>query len=152
MPLKEYDQIRLKPKYQGTLGHQDKIAQDAQRTPGKDEVAQYIVDNVLAEDRWPMNMTDLAEETGYSRQHCSNVLIEYFEGVSEDDIEQGPASTNGNENQVGGQSTTGAQHEELPETIWVESGGKHQKVTIDVPNDVENRDSYIRGYLDAKRS
>ena len=150
MPLKEFDTIRLKPKYQGTLGRQDKIAQDAQRTPGKDEVAQYVVDSVIAENRWPMNMTDLADETGYSRQHVSNVILEYFEGLSEEGAQEVENATNDLQEQLAETQSQTAVTDNPPESIFVEIDGSFQEVQIDVPDDVD-RGSYVRGFLDGKK-
>lgn len=149
MPLKEFEAITLKPKYRGTLGDKQAIAKDATRTPGKDEVAEYIVAEVIP-DRWPMNMTDLADETGYSRQHVSNVVIEYFEGVDEDDInegENGRGQPRQQQHQQTQPTATSSVPETVPDTVFAEIDGQYQEIEIAVPDDAD-RGSYIRGYLE----
>lgn len=47
------------------------------RTPDKDEAARWI------EQLWPTTMTEIAEQSGYSRQHIKNTLVDYFE-IDED--------------------------------------------------------------------
>jgi len=151
MPLKQYDQIELRPEYQGTLGHQDAIQQDRNRTPGKDEVAQYIVDNVIQDGRWPMNATDLADQVEYSRQHVSNVLQDYFKGVdnvAESGRKQADTKPFTASPDLPPEKQSTAQ--ENVQSVMVEDndGELHE---IDVPNSVDSRTSYVRGYLDRAR-
>lgn len=57
------------------------IVAESKRTEGKDQVANYIEDEIVAEGRWPVAMTEIAEECGYTRQHVANTLRDYFEPV-----------------------------------------------------------------------
>ena len=159
MPLKQYDQIELRPEYQGTLGHQDAIQQDRSRTPGKDEVAQYIVDDVIQDGRWPMNATDLADEVEYSRQHVSNVLADYFVGVEEDQQGQTQQSRSqassdskpfsASPSQLGEQSQSqSGQSQDLPDDVeTVFARASNGMVEVPIPHDVENRASYVHGFV-----
>jgi hypothetical protein len=160
MPLKSYDDIRLRHEFQNTLGNPDAINEHRDRTPGKDEVAQYLVDEIIAEGRWPLNMTELAEETGYSRQHVSNVVADYFEGVDESTTPNAqPTSANSSPMSASprdiGESTNSASTETettgKPKTVYVRTNDHVQEVQIEVPSDV-NQSSYVRGYLDAVES
>lgn len=45
---------------------------DEQRTDARDEAADWI------EDMWPATLSDIAEESGFSRQHIRNTLDTYF--------------------------------------------------------------------------
>jgi len=144
MPLQDYDDIRLKEEFRGTLGDRNAIKEHRNRTPGKDEVAQYVVENVIQENRWPVYMVDLGEETGYSRQHCANVISEYFEGV--DDTENNTIDL-----PDGAETEQPTPNDLQSERVFVEINGSYQQVYIDIPGDVENADSYVRGYLDGKR-
>jgi hypothetical protein len=49
------------------------------RTEGKDDVADFIEREIVEAGRWPMDMQDVAEEVGYSRQHVTNTIRDYFE-------------------------------------------------------------------------
>lgn len=49
------------------------------RTTGKDEAADYIINEVLERGRWPMPLTEIADESGWSRQHIRNTLTDYFQ-------------------------------------------------------------------------
>lgn len=157
MPLKGYDNIRLRQEFQNTLGDRDAIQQHRDRTPGKDEVAQYVLDNVIAEDRWPLNMTELAEETGYSRQHVSNVIADYFQGV--DDADQSTPTTTRNSSpmsaspnqQQQSQTTnpTDTNDRQEVKTVYVQQNG--QMLELEVPPDVDQA-SYVRGYVDGVES
>jgi len=51
------------------------------RTQGKDEAANWIEKHVVEKDRWPMPKKTMAEESGWSRQHISNVLDQYFDVI-----------------------------------------------------------------------
>ncbi|MFB6197311.1 MAG: hypothetical protein ABEI52_03430, partial [Halobacteriaceae archaeon] len=135
MPLKEYDAIRLRDEIQGTLGNRDAIEQGHRRTPDRDKVAQYIVENVIQKGRWPMNMTDLAEETEYSRQLVSEVVSDYFEGVDDNDQPSIPRQSDSpmtasppieNDGGSGGQ----------PDSLWVLVDGSYRQLEINVPDDV----------------
>lgn len=60
------------------IKRKDVIPED-KRTPGKDQAAQYIEEEVIEKDRWPMQLSEIADETQWSRQHISNTLNDYFE-------------------------------------------------------------------------
>lgn len=60
------------------IERKDHVPDDV-RTKGKDEAADWIQENVIDEERWPMDMQDIAEEMGYSRQHVTNTIRDYFE-------------------------------------------------------------------------
>ncbi|TQQ78608.1 hypothetical protein EGH24_13885 [Halonotius terrestris] len=66
---------------------------DEHRTPARDEVAQFIEEEILAADAWPVSMVELAERTGYSRSHVTTTLENYFEPVSGPDrrVEYAPS-------------------------------------------------------------
>lgn len=49
------------------------------RTEGKTEAADWIEENIISEGRWPVNLEDMAEESGWSRQHIAGTLRDYFE-------------------------------------------------------------------------
>lgn len=97
-----------------------------QRTEGKDEAADYILEQIIEENRWPMNLEDIAEETGWSRQHIANTIRDYYQPAHSDE--------------EGGE---------------VEISEGRARVEFDVPPDVDE-ESYVRGYLsgwsDAKNS
>lgn len=95
---------------------------DDVRTPGKDEVADYIEEEIIDAGRWPMDVIDIAEEVDYSRQHTTNVLKQYF----------APAVETANDGE--------------------ESEGEDcQSITITVPEDVEDEQSFWRGVAEARR-
>lgn len=92
----------------------DNIPDDV-RTPGKDDAAEYIQEEVLARGRWPMDYSEMAEESGWSRQHIRNVIKTHFVEVDKS------AETDGN----GNASLRGR--------------------TLTIPDDVENVTDYLRG-------
>lgn len=53
------------------------------RTEDRDAAAEFIQKEIIGENRWPMTRTEIAEESGWSRQHISNVLRHYFEEVNQ---------------------------------------------------------------------
>lgn len=57
---------------------------DSKRTADRDAAADYIETDVVADGRWPVSMTQIAQETNYSRQHIANVLEYYFEPTEPD--------------------------------------------------------------------
>lgn len=130
MPLQEAERIELRDDYKGTLGDADAIAADQNRTEGLDEVAQYVVDEIIAKGKWPVQMTEIAEETGYSRQHCSNCISRYFRGANQ----------------------TQDQEQTQPAEIriaYVKNGTGIEKLEIEIPDRVDP-DSYVEGYLAGK--
>lgn len=65
--IREASALRRKPQ-----------VRDGDRTPDRDEVAEFIAEHVADDwDEW--TITEIAERTGYSREHVSNVLDRYFE-------------------------------------------------------------------------
>ncbi len=103
------------------IRRKDSIPSDDQ-TPGKEQAADYIEREVLEKDRWPMNLTDIADECEWSRQHIANTLRDYFE----------PAPPNRAPVQV---NATG--EKEPPAT----------QINIKVPEGVDV-DSYLQGWVD----
>lgn len=154
MPLQEYDAIRIKPGFENTLGEIDAINAHRNRTQGKDQVARHIVDEVLAEGRWPIMMTQLAEETGYSRQHCANVVSDYFEPVKGTSVK---GDTGADRQQTNAQRTTTATTSttdtdsgiEDGQTVFVEVDGLMREVTV--PAGVD-RASYVQGWADCVKN
>lgn len=101
---------------------------DSVRTPGKDDAAEYIQDNVIEKGRWPMDLTDIANEAGWSRQHIANTLDTYF-----------TFKDNG-------------QSEPKPETVAL-SGDRtpdrlaEDVVHLEIPPDIANPEEYVRGWF-----
>lgn len=164
MPLQQYDTIKLRDEFEGTLGDHDAIDRHTNRTPGKDEVAEHIKTEVIAKGRWPIQMTQLAEETGYSRQHAANVVSDYFVGVDDDEINSGddptqhasPMSASPGEpsgtsatSQTDGQTSgsSGQTGTTETKTVFVKTNDHVEEVEMQIPADVD-RSSYIRGFLD----
>jgi len=88
------------------------------RTDGKDEAADWLEEHVINAGRWPMDLSDIADEAGWARQHMANTLRDYFEPAGGDlriDRPDGGAAG----------------------TVSIE---------IDVPPE-DDADAYLRGYL-----
>lgn len=121
MPLRHAETIQLKAP---TI----KALPDDIRTPQRDEVARYILNDVLPSNRWPMQMTELAEETGYSRQHVTNVVKLYFTDATET-----------------------SEHESDAEMVDMDrvdrQGIRADQLNIQIPDNVVNRESYVRGWV-----
>lgn len=60
-----------------TLRRRRQIPQ-GKRTEARDAAASWIEENVIEEDRWPLTYTEMAEESGWSRQHIANTIEYYF--------------------------------------------------------------------------
>lgn len=58
---------------------------ESEQTEERTKAADYIESEVLDEDRWPMTLTAISEETDWSRQHIKNTLEGYFEPVTTND-------------------------------------------------------------------
>lgn len=86
MPAQKPKAIRLK----------DSIPNNV-RTPGKDDAAEYIQSEVLDKGRWPMDYSEMAEESGWSRQHLKNTIDAYF---SEETAKNGDAELQANRFQI----------------------------------------------------
>lgn len=92
------------------------------RTPGKDDAADWIEENIIEEGTWPVNVTDIEDDAGYSRQHLTNVVKEYFEpGEAGEDTQESAESA------------------------------KRGGVTITVPDDVKDEESFLRGVAEGRR-
>lgn len=65
------------------------------RTKGKDQAAKYIIHEVLSKDRWPMSYSEMAEESGWSRQHIRNVVSDYFSTGGETDSKETTVNAHG---------------------------------------------------------
>lgn len=67
---------------------------EGNRTEARDAAASWIEDEVLSEDRWPMTYTNMAEESGWSRQHIANTIENYFVEVDTEDDQIGHEVSN----------------------------------------------------------
>lgn len=76
MSLKNADEIRRK----------DSISKSV-RTEGKDDAAETI-DAIIEAGEWPMDLSEIAERAGWSRQHIANTLEGYYEAVEDDDTQE----------------------------------------------------------------
>lgn len=148
MPLQDYDSITIKPEFEGTLGKIDAINRDRKRTKGKDEVARYIVEEVLADNRWPIMMTQLAEETGYSRQHCANVISDYFEPVTDSRDSQPNSQSQSRADRDQSTNTSQTMNTDQSKTVFVEINGIMQE--LEIPEGVD-RASYVQGWADCAK-
>lgn len=111
---------------QGEPKRKENIPSDI-RTPGKDEAADAI-DEIIESGRWPMDIKDIADEAGWSRQHIANTLEGYYQT---EHVE----SDNGNENAVN--STKIRTSDKLA----------HDVVELDIPKDVTDPEDYVRGWF-----
>lgn len=102
---------------------------DSARTPGKDDAAEYIQSEVLDKGRWPMDLTDIADEAGWSRQHIANTLDSYF-----------TFKENGNSLDVE-TITDELETDTLPVELVAEMG------TIQIPDDVYDPMDFVRGWI-----
>lgn len=50
----------------------------ADQTEGKDDAADAIEELMKNEADWPMTMTEIGQRTGWTRQHVSNTIQDYF--------------------------------------------------------------------------
>lgn len=119
--LKNYDNIRPK-------GNPDddeskwKYVDDEDRTSGRDEAAERILEDIQEEGRWPMDAIRIAEESEYSRQHITKTLRRYFEGVPEDE-------------------------ELTPEDIGDESKPSPEFLDVEAPTSVTSETDYLKGVI-----
>jgi len=60
--------------------HIRRLDQPAKATPQKRDVAEYI-DQQIDDGEWPMQLSRIADETGYSRSHVQNTLDDLYERV-----------------------------------------------------------------------
>lgn len=92
-----------------------------ERTPGKDQAAEWIQEHVVDPDKWDdYTISQMADESGWSRQHLRNTVQDYFDHIeaTENDTSETTVEHNGTD------------------------------LTITVPNDVD-KESYLRGWLAA---
>lgn len=101
---------------------------ESDRTAGKDAAAEFIEEEVLEKGRWPMHLTEIADlseeklgDDGWSRQHITNTINDYFEPVYD-------GGAGSNSQRVG--------------------DGERLELDIVIPEDVESRRDYVRGYVD----
>lgn len=94
---------------------------DNVRTPGKDDAAEKIQRLIIDKGKWPMPYSHIAEEIDWSRQHVKHTVQDYFEEVD----------TNNKEKTDGGTTTE-----------------KLRGKTLEIPEDVENVNDYLRGVID----
>lgn len=97
---------------------------DDDRTPGKDEVADYIETEIVEAGRWPMDVIEIADEVDYSRQHVTNVVKDYF---------------------------TEAGGEEQEDTTESESAGRGISITIPEHFDKEEEQAFLQGVAEGRR-
>lgn len=90
------------------------------RTQGKDDAAEKILEMQDRGDLKGKSAREIAEEIDWSRSHVQAVLEEYFEPV-------------------GASEGTSIDHGSM-------DGGR--RLTISIPDDVENERDYLRGYVD----
>lgn len=64
------------------------------RTEGKDQAAE-IIDELRESGEWPVPLTQLNDETEWSRSHYKNTLSDYYEIVDEDNRDATHAHENG---------------------------------------------------------
>lgn len=57
---------------------------EAEQTPERDAAADWLETHVLADGRWPVSYSQLADESEWSRQHMTNVVRHYFQEVDPD--------------------------------------------------------------------
>lgn len=82
------------------------------RTEERDAAADWIEQNVIEQGRWPMTYTEIAEETGWSRQHISNTISDYFTtetSEAETDPEAPQEKGDGRDNEIFRVYRTGVQ-------------------------------------------
>lgn len=65
---------------EATALQRKRVVPDSDRTPARDDAADWIEANVVSEDVWPeWTISAIADEAGYSREHISKVLDLYFD-------------------------------------------------------------------------
>jgi len=72
------------------LRRKEDVPDDA-RTPQKDAAAAFVEREIIDKDRWPMEFTEMAQLSdekakngGWSRQHFSNTISDYFKEIDEE--------------------------------------------------------------------
>lgn len=81
--------------------------EETERTEERDAAADWIEAEVIAKGRWPMTLTDMDEESRWSRQHLRNTLNAYYtpadstqSGVDVDDLDALPQAIPGREREL----------------------------------------------------
>jgi len=75
--------VREEIKTATRLQRKPEVPQD-DRTPARDDAADWLEKHVVEEDRWAdVSLAQLGEESDWTRQHLSTVLDLYFEPVEE---------------------------------------------------------------------
>ncbi len=92
------EHIKLKDEIAGTLGDHSAISSSPGRTAERDKAAQWLIENVLDEGRWPLSYAQLEDMSEWSAGHFRNT----FERISKpqtsparDSRRSGDGSTNG---------------------------------------------------------
>jgi len=111
------------------------------RTPGKDECAAWIWEHLVQSGK-SMSKTRAAEGSGWSRQHVSNVLRDYFEeGESRDELIDDRLQQHLGQADHGPTDDVG--HDELHDM----NGDETVEMTIERLVELVN-DEYRKGYQD----
>jgi len=165
MPLKQYDAIRLKPAIQQTLHDEQAIEEHPDRTPERDKAAAWLIhsDAVDLDDWGNVLMTDLEDVAdkerdgdGWSRQHLSNVVQYYFEGVADSD---GRGRQGSNDQGI---SRTQSPMSAAPEDVTpqqrpavtpagkayvavVEDGQLQRVSEVPIPDNIDDVETYLQG-------
>jgi hypothetical protein len=105
---------------------------DEVATTARDEAADWIEAEVVEAGRWPMDLQDMGEESGWSRQHIKNTLDHYFRPIADSGVASSGRTSGGSAGEDG-----------LPtRSIPLPDG----KLEIDIPEAVDT-ESYLQGYV-----
>jgi len=63
------EHIKLKDEIAGTLGDHSAISSSPGRTAERDKAAQWLIENVLDEGRWPLSYAQLEDMSEWSAGH-----------------------------------------------------------------------------------
>lgn len=102
----------------------ESVAED-KRTPGKDDAADHIA------ELWGLSLSEIAEQTGYSRQHIKNALDDYY-----DLYDEPPANVPDDE----------IIHPDAEPEPKTNSDNPGSELPIDIPDDVD-RESFVKGWV-----
>lgn len=117
------------------------------RTPGKDDAA-LVIENLIANGKWPMTPSDIAEESDWSRSHMRNVLDQYFERVPAGggDTEEFEIAAERSGDETDSETVKKMDVDVRPS----EGGGVTRTIEIEIPANVTNSIDYMRGYIDGR--
>jgi len=118
-------ELRTKP---DSIELKDSIPSNV-RTPGKDDAAEYIQEEVVEKGRWPMDLNKIAEEAGWSRQHIKNTIDDYF------------IVGNGGEDET---------KSKVVETVSVPDEIARDVIYLEIPKDVTDPEDYVRGWFSGR--